>query len=156
MWGSPFAQHPGRRGDLLGWRARVGRSSSTAPLGQWPGLAWPGRLVFLTNGASQPHALSILSCPDCPVLRARVTPGKAQGQHTQQDTSQQVTWPQIPSGQILRQPVYVARTHWDGGCQQGGLESCPGALLGAELRESQRAVGNPTGASRKEGRGCGG
>lgn len=74
--------------------------------------------MFLTNGASQPHALFILSCPDCPVPGARVTPGKAQGQHTQQDTSQQVTWPLIPSGQILRQPVCVARTRWDGGCQQ--------------------------------------
>lgn len=54
----------------------------TALLGQWPGLAWPGRFVFLINGASQPHALPFLSCPDCPVPRARVTPGEAQGQHT--------------------------------------------------------------------------
>lgn len=134
----------------------------------WPGLAWPGRFVFLTNGASQPHALPFLSCPDCPVPRARVTPGEAQGQHTQQDTGQQVTWPRVPNGQILRQPLWVARPHWDGGCQlvrPGALrqehcwgEQSPGSLRGLWATQPEPAGRKGEGVGlrkgiREEGRG---
>lgn len=53
---------------MLGYGPRVGRSlgHSSLRLMAWPGLAWLERLVFLTNGASQPHAL--LSCPVLTVL----------------------------------------------------------------------------------------
>lgn len=65
VWrGGPlFLSPPGRRHDLLGWGGLHLRLLRPVA---WPGLAWPGRLVFLTNGASQPHALPIPSHP--PVL----------------------------------------------------------------------------------------
>lgn len=51
-------------GERNGVGTRVGRSSAHSSLRPmaWPGLAWQGRLVFLTNEDSQPHALSVLSC----------------------------------------------------------------------------------------------
>lgn len=58
--GLPFCSAPGRRDDLLGWRARMGRSSSTAPLGQWPGLA--GK-VCVSDEWGQPTP-----CPVHPLL----------------------------------------------------------------------------------------
>nr|KAF6349003.1 hypothetical protein mMyoMyo1_011593 [Myotis myotis] len=144
-WGPPFPQPPWEKARLPGVGSQGGKVSTCSSLGQWPGLAWPGRLVFLTNGASQPHACP--SRPACPVPGARVTPGEAQGQHTQQDAghlASESTWPEP------QEPLRRRGQAWMG-CQPARpaappLGHCwgagsPGGLWAAQLEPAGRKGG---------------
>lgn len=107
-------------------------------------MAWLGRLVFLTNGASQPHALPVPSCPDCPVPGARVTLGEAQGQspsRTQSGRSPGLRFQEAGSSGSL--------CGWRGHTGMGGASRLVSPVGDTESREPQRAVGNP---AQQEGR----
>lgn len=100
--GPPFPQPPWEKARLPGVGSQGGKVSTCGSLGQWPGLAWPGRLVFLTNGASQPQALPVPSRP--PVL----SPGPGSLQVRLRDSTlsrtgrrspgSESTWPERASG----------------------------------------------------------